>query len=94
AGASSTITGSPSSHPGVAAGPPHRTTRSTTVTGAAATGLSTRLVAPDLDLRGPDVAPVSLRWLATVARDAGRDGSLPSLKAGEGMGIVLVVTES
>ena len=64
------------------------------VTGAAATGLSTRLVAPDLDLRGHDVAPVSLRWLATVARDAGRDGSLPSLKAGEGMGIVMVVTES
>lgn len=64
------------------------------ITGAAATGLNTRMVAPDVDYRGHDVAPVALRWLATVQRTEGRDAVLPSLKAGEGMGIVLVVTSS
>ena len=63
------------------------------VTGAAAAGLSTRMVAPDIDLRGHDVAPSTLRWLATVAVGEGLLEHLPSLKAGEGMGIVLVVTE-
>ncbi len=60
------------------------------VTGAVLTGLNTRLVALDTDLRGQDVAAVALRWLAVVQR--GETGQLPSLKAGEGMGIVLVVT--
>ncbi|MFN8024339.1 MAG: DUF58 domain-containing protein [Acidimicrobiales bacterium] len=64
------------------------------ITGGAGAGLNTRLVAPDVDFRGHDVAPVALRWLATVRRDEGRDAVLPSLKAGEGMGIVLVVTAS
>jgi uncharacterized protein (DUF58 family) len=64
------------------------------VTGAAATGLTTRFVAPDADLRGHDVAPAALRWLATVRLADGRDGSLPSLKAGEGMGLVVVVTDT
>jgi hypothetical protein len=64
------------------------------VTGAAATGLATRMVAPDVDLRGHEVAPVSLRWLATVRRGDGVSGQLPSLKAGEGLGVVLVVTST
>jgi uncharacterized protein (DUF58 family) len=64
------------------------------ITGAAIAGLSGRLIAVDTDLRGPDVAPAGLRWLATVQRAVGASGTLPSLKAGEGMGIVLVVTSS
>lgn len=64
------------------------------VTGAAAAALATRFVAPDTDLRGHDVAPITLRWLATVRRGDGRAADLPSMKAGEGMGIVLVVTPS
>lgn len=64
------------------------------VTGASATGLTTRFVAPDTDLRGHDVAPATLRWLSTVQRTDGRTGSLPSLKAGEGMGVVVVVTST
>ena len=64
------------------------------VTGAVNAGLNTRFVAIDTDLRGHDVAPSTLRWLATVQRGDGADGQLPSLKAGEGMGIVLVVTGS
>jgi len=62
------------------------------VTGAAAAGLGTRLVAPDVDHRGHEVAPVSLRWLATVQHGEGSSGQLPSLKAGEGLGLVLVIT--
>jgi len=64
------------------------------VVGAVGAGLSTRLVAPDTDLRGLEVAPLALRWLATVQAGGGDSGWMPSLKAGEGMGIVLVVTAS
>jgi uncharacterized protein (DUF58 family) len=64
------------------------------VTGAVAAGLSTRVVAPDIDLRGHDVAPSALRWLATVAAEPLAVDRLPSLKAGEGMGVVLAVTSS
>jgi uncharacterized protein (DUF58 family) len=64
------------------------------ITGAVNAGLNTRFVAIDTDLRGHDVAPAALRWLATVQRGDSADGQLPSLKAGEGMGIVLVVTGS
>jgi uncharacterized protein (DUF58 family) len=64
------------------------------VTGAVAAGLSSRVVAPDVDLRGPDVAPAALRWLATVQPEAVGVDRLPSLKAGEGMGIVLAITTS
>ncbi|MEX0847797.1 MAG: DUF58 domain-containing protein [Ilumatobacteraceae bacterium] len=64
------------------------------VVGASAVGLTTRVVAPDTDLRGLDVAPVALRWLATVQPGDASTGTMPSLKAGEGMGIVLVVTAS
>jgi uncharacterized protein (DUF58 family) len=62
------------------------------VTGADAAGLNTRLVAFDTDLRGKDVAPAALRWLATAARAGQADGPMPSLKAGDGLGLVFVVT--
>jgi uncharacterized protein (DUF58 family) len=61
------------------------------VTGAVAAGLNTRMVAADTDFRGLDVAAVTLRWLAMVQRGQGASGQLPSMKSGEGMGIVLVV---
>lgn len=64
------------------------------VTGAVASGLASRVVAPDIDLRGHDVAPAALRWLATVQPEPAGVDRLPSLKAGEGMGIVLAVTSS
>jgi hypothetical protein len=44
------------------------TAAASVVATAAAAGITTRLVAPDIDLRGPDVAPQSMRWLATVER--------------------------
>lgn len=66
------------------------------VTGSVAAGLTTRLVAEDLDLRGPDVGPVSLRWLAgvepSVLGESASVAALPSLKAGEGIGIVALVS--
>jgi uncharacterized protein (DUF58 family) len=64
------------------------------VTGAAAGGLTTRLVALDTDLRGHDVAAGALRWLATVQPGDHAGGMLPPLKAGDGLGIVTVVTSS
>lgn len=64
------------------------------VTGAVAAGLITRLVGEDLDLRGPDVAPAALRWLATATQSPDGTGTLPSLRSGEGMGILAVVTGS
>jgi uncharacterized protein (DUF58 family) len=64
------------------------------VTGAAAAGLTTRLVAIDTDLRGHDVAATALRWLATVQPGQHDDGVMPPLKSGEGLGIVTVVTSS
>lgn len=71
------------------------------VTGAAAAALGTRLVAADADLRGPTVAQDALRWLATVIPHR-RDGRVAggvtggaagiSLGAGDGLGLVVVVT--
>ena len=60
---------------------------------AGATGIATRLVAPGIDLRGPEVAGNALRWLATVEPTAataaqGSAGRGPS----EGIGIVVLVT--
>ena len=60
---------------------------------AGATGIATRLVAPGIDLRGPEVAGNALRWLATVEPTAataaqGAAGRGPS----EGIGIVVLVT--
>ena len=63
------------------------------VAAAAAAGVTTRLVAPGIDLRGPDVAPQSLRWLATV--QAGGD-TVDHTAGGhghaDGIGLVVVVT--
>jgi uncharacterized protein (DUF58 family) len=65
------------------------------VTGAAAVGLATRLVATDVDLRGPTVAQASLRWLATVdPLPGGSTSSAPALGTGDGLGVVVVVTGS
>jgi uncharacterized protein (DUF58 family) len=64
------------------------------VTGAFAVGLTTRLVAEDVDLRGPDVAPVALRWLATAEQRPTGTGTLPNLHTSEGMGLLVVVTGS
>jgi uncharacterized protein (DUF58 family) len=62
------------------------------VTGAAAAGLTTRLIATDTDLRGHEVAPNALRWLAMVEPVEQMLPALPTLRAGEGMGVVVVVT--
>jgi uncharacterized protein (DUF58 family) len=64
------------------------------VTGAAAAGLQTRLIATDTDMRGHDVAQSALRWLATVDPVEQKTPSLPTLRSGEGMGVVAVVTGS
>lgn len=64
------------------------------ITGAVTSGLTARLIATDLDLRGHDVAAQGLRWLATVQPAARAEGSLPTLASGEGMGIVVVVSSS
>ena len=37
---------------------------------------------------------MSLRWLATVQLGDHSDGELPSLKAGEGMGVMFIVSSS
>jgi len=65
------------------------------VAGAAPNGISTRLVAPGMDLRGPDVAHESLRWLATVEPS----GQLVDHLAGgrtstDGLGLLAIVTSS
>ena len=45
---------------------------------------------PDIDLRGPDVAASALRWLATVQPgEHARCRSLPTLRAGEGLGVLV-----
>jgi uncharacterized protein (DUF58 family) len=63
------------------------------VAAASAAGISARLVAPGLDLRGPDVAPLSLRWLATVDMgDEVADHSGGGRSASDGMGVIVVVT--
>jgi uncharacterized protein (DUF58 family) len=64
------------------------------VTGAVAVGLASRLVATETDLRGHEVAPNALRWLASVEPVEQQSATLPSLRAGEGMGVVAVVTGS
>ncbi|MFM2072732.1 MAG: hypothetical protein RLZZ623_2996 [Actinomycetota bacterium] len=64
------------------------------VTGAVASGLTTRLMAPDVDLRGHDVAAQGLRWLATVEPTWHDEGTLPTLVSGDGLGLVLVVSRS
>jgi uncharacterized protein (DUF58 family) len=63
------------------------------VAGAAASGVVVRLVAPGIDLRGPDVAHESLRWLATV--DTGSDPvDLGTNPHSDGQGLMVVITGS
>jgi len=60
---------------------------------AAHAGVNTRFVTHDVDLRGPDVAANTLRWLATVEPVEGAT-EVASMNSGmsEGMGLVVVVT--
>lgn len=63
------------------------------VAAASAAGIAVRLVAPGIDLRGPDVAPLSLRWLATVdVGDELVDHSGGARSAADGLGVIVVVT--
>jgi uncharacterized protein (DUF58 family) len=65
------------------------------VAGAAANGISTRLVAPGMDLRGPDVAHESLRWLATVETSAQLVDHLAGGRTStDGLGLLAIVTTS
>ncbi len=63
------------------------------VAGAIALGVNTRLVAPGIDLRGPEVAHDSLRWLATV--EPGQhvvDHAAAGRTHSDGMGLLVLVT--
>jgi uncharacterized protein (DUF58 family) len=62
---------------------------------AAHTGVNTRFVTHEVDLRGPDVAANTLRWLATVEPVEGAY-EVASMNSGmsEGMGLLVVVTGS
>jgi uncharacterized protein (DUF58 family) len=62
---------------------------------SAHTGVNTRFVTHDVDLRGPDVAANALRWLATV-EPAESVFEVASMNSGmsEGMGLLVVVTGS
>jgi uncharacterized protein (DUF58 family) len=63
------------------------------VAGAVALGVNTRLVAPGIDLRGPEVAHDSLRWLATVhAGDELVDHTSAGRTHGDGLGLLVLVT--
>ncbi|MFM2078471.1 MAG: hypothetical protein RJA49_2361 [Actinomycetota bacterium] len=65
------------------------------VAGAMAMGIATRLVAPGIDLRGPEVAHESLRWLATV--QAGTelvDHTASGRTHSDGLGLLVLVTGS
>jgi hypothetical protein len=62
---------------------------------SASTSLGTRLVANGVDLRGPDVGSNALRWLAVAQPDDDvLDYAALSRGAGEGMGLVVVVSGS
>lgn len=62
---------------------------------SAHTGVNTRFVTNDVDLRGPDVAANTLRWLATVEPVDGTH-EVASMNSGmsEGMGLLVIVTGS
>jgi len=63
------------------------------VTGAAAAGIATRMVAPGVDLRGPDVARESLRMLATARLgDEVADHTAGGRTSVDGLGLVVVCT--
>lgn len=62
---------------------------------SAHTGVNTRFVTHDVDLRGPDVEANTLRWLATV-EPVENSPEMASMNSGmsEGMGLLVVVTGS
>lgn len=69
------------------------TAAASVVAAAAAMGITTRLVAPGIDLRGTDVAPQSLRWLATVAQSNDVvDHTAAGRTSSDGLGLLVVVT--
>jgi uncharacterized protein (DUF58 family) len=71
------------------------TAAASVVAATAAGGIATRLVSPGIDLRGPDVAPQSLRWLATVQTgEEIVDHTASGRTAIDGLGLLVVVTNS
>jgi hypothetical protein len=62
---------------------------------SAHTGVNTRFLTNDVDLRGPDVAANTLRWLATV-EPVDNASEITGMNSGmsEGMGLLVVVTGS
>jgi len=65
------------------------------IASSAHAGVNTRFVTNEIDLRGPDVASNTLRWLATVEPTI-RTAELSSVNGGmmDGMGLLVVVTGS
>ena len=62
---------------------------------AAHTGVNTRFVTNDVDLRGPDVASNALRWLATVEpQELALEMASMNSGMSEGMGLLVIVTGS
>ena len=62
---------------------------------AASVQIATRLLAPGIDLRGPDVGSTALRWLATAEPSQQRlDPAALSSGAGEGLGLIVLVSAS
>ncbi len=65
------------------------------VAGAVAMGIATRLVAPGIDLRGPEVGHESLRWLATVAPgDVVVDHTASGRTHSDGLGLLVLLTST
>ncbi len=65
------------------------------IASSAHAGVNTRFATSEIDLRGPDVAANTLRWLATVEPTIGT-AEVSSINAGmmDGMGLLVVVTGS
>lgn len=62
---------------------------------AASANIVTRLLAPGIDLRGPDVGANALRWLATAAPSGARlDPTSVTTGAGDGLGLIVLVSSS
>ncbi len=65
------------------------------IASSAHAGVNTRFATSEIDLRGPDVAANTLRWLASVEPTIGT-AEVSSINAGmmDGMGLLVVVTGS
>ena len=69
------------------------TAAASVVAGATGAAIPARLVAPGIDLRGPDVAHESLRWLAMVEMgDDLVDHTIAGRTRTDGLGLIVVVT--